>query len=115
MIIFHIDTFLQIKTPVHSSDADVTFQSTDNILFFIHRKNIETHAGGFPPPEFETRGEVVPLTEDAATLDLLFQLIYPQPFPDLFSLPFKLLEKLAEAAEKYQVYAAMYDCNLRMK
>lgn len=93
----------------------MTFQTTDNVLFYIHRKNIETHAGGFPPPQFDTRSDVVPLTEDAATLDVLFQFIYPQSFPDIFSLPFELLDKLAEAAEKYQVYAAMYVCKLRIK
>ncbi|KAF8054865.1 hypothetical protein FPV67DRAFT_1459805 [Lyophyllum atratum] len=100
---------------VRAGDADVTFVSSDNILFYIHRKNLETHAAAFPPAEFDTRGEIVPLTEDSRTLELLFQYIYPQRHPDLESTPFETLAPLAEAAEKYEVFAAMNICKIRMK
>lgn len=99
-----------ISERFHSSDADVEFISSDRVLFSIHRKNLETHAGGFPPPEFETDDQAVPLTEDGDILDLLFQTMYPYPTPDIASLPFETLESFAEAAEKYQVYNAIYIC-----
>ncbi|KAF5380014.1 hypothetical protein D9615_006294 [Tricholomella constricta] len=90
-----------------AGDADVTFVSSDNILFYIHRKNLETHAAAFPSAEFDTRGEIVPLTEDASTLELLFQFVYPRRHPDLEATPFEALAPLAEAAEKYEVFSAM--------
>jgi hypothetical protein len=57
---------------------------------------------------------VVPLPESSEILDLLFQFIYPQPYPDLGSMVFDVLEKLTEAAEKYQVYSAMNLCRVYM-
>jgi hypothetical protein len=104
-----------MHTLVNFGDADVTFRSNDGVLFSVHKKNLEDHAGGFPPAEFQTRDEVVPLTEDAEILDLLFQSIYPQRMPDVNSLPFETLASLAETAEKYQVFPLMYICSTRMK
>ncbi|GLB39476.1 hypothetical protein LshimejAT787_0606380 [Lyophyllum shimeji] len=98
-----------------AGDADVTFVSSDNVVFRAHRKNLDVAAAAFPPSEFDTHGEEVPLTEDSATLELLFQYIYPQRHPDLESTPFDTLAPLAEAAEKYEVFAAMNICKIRMK
>ncbi|KAG6811102.1 hypothetical protein H0H92_008990 [Tricholoma furcatifolium] len=84
-------------------DADVIFQSSDGIRFLIHRKNLETHAGGFPPSEFQTLDEVVVLEEDAATLELLFQFVYPRRLPDVATMAFEIVYPLAKAAEKYEV------------
>jgi hypothetical protein len=81
----------------------------------VHRKNLETNAGGFPPPGFDTGGEVVPLTEAAPTLELLFQFIYPKRHPDLEFTEFEVLSPLAEAAEKYEVYSAINICKIRMR
>lgn len=47
-------------------------------------------------------------------LDLLFQFVYPKRHPDLKEVEFTLLAQLAEAAEKYEVYAAMQICKVRM-
>ncbi|KAF9461563.1 hypothetical protein BDZ94DRAFT_1371098, partial [Collybia nuda] len=93
-------------------DADVVFQSCDGVLYKIHRKNLETSAGGFPPSEFDTCGEIVQLTELSSTLDILFQYIYPLPQPDIASSPPEILAEVAEAAEKYQVYPAIYVCKM---
>ncbi|KAG5651576.1 hypothetical protein H0H81_008159 [Sphagnurus paluster] len=87
----------------------------DDVLFHIHRRNLETNTAAFPPAEFETKGEIVELEENAATLELLFQFIYPQHHPHLDTTPFEVLAPLAEAAEKYEVYAAMNICRVRMK
>lgn len=95
-------------------DADVVFISSNNVLFHIHQKNLQIAAAGFPPAGFHASGEIVPLTEDATTLELLFQFVYPQRHPHLRGTPFDVLSPLAEAAEKYQVFAAMNICYVRM-
>ncbi|KAJ7029720.1 hypothetical protein C8F04DRAFT_1115722 [Mycena alexandri] len=99
----------------NSQDADVVFQSCDGVLFGIHRPNLQTNTEGFPPPEIATRDEVVPLSESASTLELLFQFIYPRRHPALDEIAFTDLGALAEAAEKYQVFSAMNICRIRMK
>jgi hypothetical protein len=57
----------------------------------------------------------VGLPETAVTLELLFQFIYPQRHPALDTTPFEILEPLAEAAEKYQVFPAMNICHIRLR
>ena len=93
----------------------MTFRSCDGTLFKIHRKNLESCSEGFSPPSgISSRDEIVSLTENGDTLDLLFQYIYPQRHPDLAKIDFKQLAELAEAAEKYQVFATMTVCNIYM-
>jgi hypothetical protein len=101
--------------PVNFADADVTFKSSDSVLFHVHRKNLEVCTEGFPPAGIATEGEVVPLSEAAVTLELLFQFMYPQRHPALDTTPFEILEPLAEAAEKYQVFPAMNICHIRLR
>ncbi|KAJ6577822.1 hypothetical protein B0H19DRAFT_1337576 [Mycena capillaripes] len=96
-------------------DADVTFKSSDAVLFKVHRKNLEVCTEGFPPAGFPTQGEVVDLQETSATLELLFQFVYPQRHPALDTTPFEILAPLAEASEKYQVFPAMNICHIRMR
>ncbi|KAF8191585.1 hypothetical protein K438DRAFT_1591258, partial [Mycena galopus ATCC 62051] len=97
-------------------DADIAFRSSDQVIFRIHIKNLETHSDGFPPSAFCAPGsdEVVDLSEPAATLELLFQYIYPQRQPDLNEVELPQLAQLAEAAEKYQVYSALEICKIFM-
>lgn len=45
----------------------------------------------------------------------MFQYIYPMPQPDISLLPFETLAPLAEAAEKYQVFPAMFVCKTYMQ
>ncbi|KAJ6474333.1 hypothetical protein C8R45DRAFT_385433 [Mycena sanguinolenta] len=97
------------------ANADVTFKSSDDVLFRIHRKNLEFCTEGFPPSEISSESEVVELTETSVTLELLFQFMYPQRHPALDTTPFEVLEPLAEAAEKYQVFPAMNICHIRMR
>ncbi|KZP16107.1 hypothetical protein FIBSPDRAFT_794853 [Athelia psychrophila] len=97
-------------------DSDITFRSCDGILFKVHRKNLESCSEGFSPPDGTiAEAEVVSLTEDGATLELLFQYMYPQRHPDLRKIQFEQLAELSEAAEKYQVYTAMETCHDRME
>jgi hypothetical protein len=100
---------------VSALNSDVTFLSSDDVLFRIHKLNLTVSAGGFAPPEFETRGEFIHLAESALTLELLFQFCYPDRHPDVEMLEFSEFAILAEAAEKYQVFSAMNVCKIRIK
>lgn len=103
------------RSVVACVDADVTFRSCNGILFKVHHKNLDTHTEAFAsPPTVPSQNEIISLTEDGDTLDLLFQYIYPRRQPNLKIIEFAQLAKLAEAAEKYQVYAAIEICNVRM-
>ena len=94
----------------------MTFRSCDGMLFKVHRSNLASVSEGFsPPPGTDSRDEIVPLTESGDTLELLFQFMYPRRQPDLKKMEFKQLAELAEAAEKYQVFAAMGVCNIYMR
>ena len=67
---------------------------------------------GFPGADVPVHDEIA---ETATTLELLFQYMCRQRQPDLSRLRPQELAKLAEAAEKYQVYSAMEVCKLRMQ
>lgn len=106
---------IHLHATVNAADADVTFQSGDGVFLRVHRKNLEAHAAGFPPPGFETNEEVVPLTENSSTLELLFEFIYPKRQPDVEFMLFEDFALLAEASEKYEVFSAIGICALRMR
>ncbi|KAF9525396.1 hypothetical protein CPB83DRAFT_772071, partial [Crepidotus variabilis] len=88
---------------------------SDNVQFYLHRKNLEVNAGAFPGAEFETKGEVVQLTEPARTLEIVFRFIYPRRYPDLDGLDFEALLEIAEAVEKYEVFPAMFPTNSELR
>ncbi|KZP11907.1 hypothetical protein FIBSPDRAFT_1050434 [Athelia psychrophila] len=99
-----------------AQDADMTFESCDHVLFRVHRKNLDSTSEGFSPPSGTTASnEIVQLSERAEILNLLFQYAYPQRPPDLTSIPFEVFTGLAEAAEKYQMFAAMEICRMATK
>lgn len=116
---YHSPETLRTKlTPelVCAPDADITFESCDHVLFKVHKKNLESTSEGFSlPSEMIATHELVPLTERAEVLDLLFRYMYPQRPPDLTSIPFASFADLAEAAEKYQLYVAIEFCRMLMK
>ena len=95
-------------------DGDAIFCSSDGVRFSVHRKRLEFYADA-PSAESVTDGEIVYLTEDATTLDLLFRCIYPGRMPDIRALPFSELASLAEAAEKYEVHLVKYTCSMQMR
>ncbi|KII94584.1 hypothetical protein PLICRDRAFT_184571 [Plicaturopsis crispa FD-325 SS-3] len=98
-------------------DSNLTIRSCNNVLFRVHRINLEMHseafagAMGFPA----TASEEVSLPETSAVLELLLQYMYLRRQPNLRDVKFEVLEGLAEAAEKYQVYAAMEVCGMMMR
>ncbi|KAJ7891285.1 hypothetical protein B0H14DRAFT_2688429 [Mycena olivaceomarginata] len=105
-----------ISSRFNFPDADIAFRSSDQVIFRVHVKNLETHSNGFPPSALcaPGSGEVVDLSEPAATLDLLFQYMYPQRQPDLSGIEPSLLADLAEAAEKYEMFSALEICKIFM-
>ncbi|KAK7445136.1 hypothetical protein VKT23_015004 [Stygiomarasmius scandens] len=102
-------------------DGNVKFRSSDGMIFSIHQKYLEVTAEGFPSSSVNgstataNANEIISLTESSATLDLLFQFVYPKDQPDLSDLEFSALMDLAKAAEKYIVYNAINVCQLRMR
>jgi hypothetical protein len=106
-----------LNPTVCASDSDITLQSSDAVLFEVHRKNLKVHSEGFAGADAISRSagkEVVPLSENSAVLELLLQYMYRQPQPDLKNVEFATLAALAEAAEKYQVYSATTICSVFM-
>ncbi|KAG6917842.1 hypothetical protein DXG01_000747 [Tephrocybe rancida] len=96
-------------------DANVVFRSSDGVLFHIHTANLDFASDGFPPTAITPEPqEIVQLSEDETTLDLLFRFVYPRMLPDLEGLTFETLAQLAEAVEKYQVHTGMKLCKLLM-
>lgn len=105
---------------VCAADSDITLLASDGVLFKVHRKNLEMHSDIFAGAdaislETASGNEVVPLSETSAVLDLLLQYMYRQPQPDLKKVDFETLAGVAEAAEKYQVFAAISWCKLLME
>lgn len=98
-----------------SEKTDTTFKSCDGVLFHVERKYIEWKSSGFPPPEFETCEDVVPLTETAEVLELLFLFLYPKRPPTLEGLPFEVLDAFTEAVEKYEVFSGLAICEVYMR
>ncbi|THU82874.1 hypothetical protein K435DRAFT_766272 [Dendrothele bispora CBS 962.96] len=91
--------------------SDITLQSSDRVLFKVHRRNLEMYSQVSPTQS----SEIVHLSESSAVLDLMFQYMYLQPQPDLRKVDFDVVKDLAEAVEKYCVYSAMGALNVRMR
>ncbi|KAJ4477437.1 hypothetical protein J3R30DRAFT_219216 [Lentinula aciculospora] len=118
----HLNTYVVDDKPNRTSDhfnardADVVIRSSDNIDFYLHKKNLECATGGFPPAETPSDlKEAVYLIETAAVLEILFTCIYPRPFPSIKELDFDTFMLLVEAAEKYQFFGMICACRLHMR
>ncbi|KAJ3924640.1 MAG: hypothetical protein NXY57DRAFT_969404 [Lentinula lateritia] len=98
----------KISTLFERHDSDIIIRSSDNCLFRLHKQNLECATDGFPPSSTLTHGDIVALSESGAVLEILFQFMYPRPSPGLEKLEFQELILIAEAAEKYGVFNAMY-------
>ncbi|KIK56474.1 hypothetical protein GYMLUDRAFT_47010 [Collybiopsis luxurians FD-317 M1] len=96
-------------------NSDVIICSSDQVEFHLQKKYLEASSGAFPPAEMSTNGEVVFLSESSATLEILFQFMYPRRYPSIDKLTFPALMLLAEAAEKYEVYSMIYACQIRLQ
>ena len=109
--------------PVNSPSADVAFLSSDRVIFRMHGSHLNVNSLGFARVSEHTVMEPVPvqLEESSEVLELLFQFIEPPPEsrdfrqPAVDTLMPPLFFKLAEAAEKYIVYAATTVCTTYMR
>jgi len=99
-----------------TDSTDVIFQSSDGILFCLHRKNLETHSDAFPGPEISVQEhEVAILTEPCEVLAIIFNFMYPRKQADIEKMGYDIVAQVAEAVEKYQIFSAMQTCVLRLK
>ncbi|KAJ3545037.1 hypothetical protein NMY22_g2583 [Coprinellus aureogranulatus] len=107
------------KCPVPECDipVDIVLRSSDKALIGAHQTNLAQFSEGFPSPsDVNSSSEPVDLTEDGGTLNLLMQFMHKQRHPNLSMQETSISTtlKLAEAAEKYLVYAAMNACYIRI-
>ena len=97
-------------------NGDITLQSSDNILFMFYKKQLEACSGAFGGAEaFAATDGPVMFTEPSEIVDLLLQLMSRQEHPDLWSIDFNTLDLLAEAVEKYEVFAYKQECKSLMR
>ena len=97
---------------VSAGDGDLFFTSSDGIRFHLHQRNLEVTSGRFLTTARQTDNV---LSETSATLELLFDFVYPQRLPPLAGENLSTVIALAEAAEKYEVFSAMLICEFRMR
>ncbi|KDR68757.1 hypothetical protein GALMADRAFT_78291 [Galerina marginata CBS 339.88] len=105
---------------VNAGDADVTIQSSDGVLFRLHRKYLEANTSAFPGPDAgpirsDRPEDVVYVTEPADILEILFEFVYPRRHPTLEGIKAEILLPLAEAVEKYEVFSAVTTCDVQLK
>ncbi|KAJ6550220.1 hypothetical protein B0H19DRAFT_882146, partial [Mycena capillaripes] len=91
-------------------NADMTMSSSDGILFKVHRKNLTAHSVVFADAEMPPDRRMATISEPDV-LDLLFQLMYPLPPPDVQILEFKIFAGLAEASARVQVQFGVRMCS----
>jgi hypothetical protein len=109
-------TIENLRIVVCDPNADITLQSSDNILFKFYKKQLEVHSGAFGgAEEFTATDEPVMFTEPSKIVDLLLQLMSRQKHPNLRSLDFDTLDLLAEAVEKYDLFAYIQECQYLMR
>ncbi|KAF5309112.1 hypothetical protein D9619_012828 [Psilocybe cf. subviscida] len=101
--------------------CDIILESCDGVLFKLHSKYLSATSAGFSAPDQTViDGSPVQLHESSAILEILFQFIEPPSdsrnfrYPSVVALEPTQFFLLAEAAEKYTVFAAMNACTTVM-
>ena len=89
------------------------------MVFHLHRKNLELYTDGeFPGVHDSADGsteeeQILRLDEPSSILEIVFQFMYPRrqlSLKGLKSLGFQTISAVADAVEKYKVFAAMTLC-----
>ncbi|KAJ3897721.1 hypothetical protein F5879DRAFT_813604 [Lentinula edodes] len=89
------------------TSGDITFRSSDGVLFRIDKWRLALVSNAFPSVTSCSLNEVVELSENSDTLQILFIFAYPNwPIPDIGALSFCALVDLLNAADKYAFTAA---------
>ena len=104
-----------LRAVVRDPNADIMLQSSDNVLFRFHKKQLETHSGAFAASAASAKDDPIIFTEPSDVVDLLLQLMSLQDPPDLESLEFQTLALLVEAVEKYDVFHSKTICRMLMQ
>ncbi|KAE9403017.1 hypothetical protein BT96DRAFT_990662 [Gymnopus androsaceus JB14] len=106
----------RLLNALFNGPGDVVILSADNIEFHLYQKYLEYGAKGFPPAGTPTDPNDLPrLPESSEILEVLFQFMYPQHYPSLSGLEFEKLMLLAQAAEKYEVFALRNACQFQLR
>lgn len=99
--------------------SDITIRSTDGVLLFLHRKNLQVITRALDAPEFlavsESDENVISLPERSDILQIVFSFIYANRHPNLRGLDLDRLLEIQDAVEKYQIFPAMHLCEMRLK
>ena len=96
--------------------TDFIVQSSDGVVFYLHRKNLEPCIDGAFPGLHSSGNEsiaaeqIIRLDEPSSTLEIFFQFIYPRRHPSIKGLGFQTILAVANAVEKYKVFVAMNLC-----
>ena len=91
-------------------------ESSDGVVFHLHRKNLELYTdGAFPGLHDSVNGstateKILRLDEPSDVLKIVFQFIYPRRQPSLKGVSFHTILAVADAVEKYKIFAAMNLC-----
>ena len=93
-----------LRVVVRDPNADITLQSSDNVLFRFHKKQLEAHSGALAASAAYAKDDHFILTEPSEVVDVLLQLMSLQDPPDLESLEYQTLALLTEAVNKYDVF-----------
>ena len=104
-----------LRAVVCDTNADITLQSIDNVLFRFYKKQLETHSGKPAAFTASAKNDTFVLTEPSEVVDLLLQLMSLQDPLDLESLEFQTLALLADAVEKYDVFHSKTICRMCMR
>ncbi|KAF9031707.1 hypothetical protein BDZ89DRAFT_616349 [Hymenopellis radicata] len=106
------------KESACTADVDLVLRSSDGIQFGAHLQYLSFSTAAFSIPDNVLKldqTEVVDLSEDATTLEIILKFVHPQRPPAADNIADDLLVQIAEAVEKYGVYPGMEVCRLRMK
>ncbi|KAJ3788469.1 hypothetical protein GGU10DRAFT_262733, partial [Lentinula aff. detonsa] len=96
--------------------TDLVLESQDGVRFGAHSANLAAFSDAFPVVDSGINAnEVVQMTERADVVLLLLQLTHRQRWMRSDKIPFGLLHRLAEAAEKFFIPAIMEMCRIQME
>lgn len=110
------EEFQGVEAPFDDPSADLTLQSSDGHHFHVYRIILAQASLQFKTtfslPQPATEGAtvpVLPLTEDAKSLDALLRIIYPTRSPKLPG-EVRVIKNILEAGRKYEIELVLDAC-----
>ncbi|THV04272.1 hypothetical protein K435DRAFT_962000, partial [Dendrothele bispora CBS 962.96] len=112
----------QVCTKVSKSfnhpTSDITLQSSDRVLFKVHKRNLEMYSQAFADAASATATVPISIPTPASTTEQTLSDSSSSPssrLHDNTSSPTQFIKDLVEAVEKYCVYSAMGALNVRLR